>query len=396
MNFENFKINKIIIEKLKLRGIKKPTEIQKLMIDSVSTGKDIIAEAETGSGKTLAYLIPLLNKMKLEKKRVKLLILVPTRELVLQIEQEIKYLIDDDNAILSVYGGREITGQIEKIKSGIDIIIATTGRVLDLLQRNAIDFTKIETLVLDEVDQMVDMGFREDINIILDKCNKKRQTICVSATMNSDIKKIVYRVTNNPIKIYMENNENLNIKQYLINTTDRKKQDMLCEILNKSNSFLGIIFCRTKARVDKLEEKLTFKGYSCQKIHSDITQAKREKIIEAFKNVEFQFLIATDVLARGIDVIGITHVYNYDAPEDIEKYIHRIGRTGRGKNTGETYIFLTEKDEEFKKILRDKFPSIEVLDVEYKENITSSIKLPEKKYNKKIKVKNKNIDNFIK
>ena len=314
---------------------------------------------------------------------------------MLQIEKEIKYLIPDEN-VISLYGGREIVGQIENLKKGTDIVVGTTGRILDILQRKAIDFSKIDTLVLDEVDQMVDMGFRDDINTILSKCNKKRETICVSATMSSDVKKIVYRVTKDPINICVEKIENLNIKQHLVDTTDRKKQNMLCEILNKTNPFLGIIFCRTKARVDKLEEKLSEKGYSCQKIHSDIVQAKREKIIEAFKNVEFQFLVATDVLARGIDVIGITHVYNYDAPEDIESYIHRIGRTGRAKNIGESYIFLTEKDKEFRNLLINRFNSIEISEVEYKEDIVSTIELPEKKYNKKIKVRNKNIDDFIK
>lgn len=395
MSFNNFKLNKDILEKLRLKGIKEPTEIQKLMIPNIIEGKDIIAEAETGSGKTLAYLLPLLSKMKLDRKKIKLLILVPTRELVLQIEKEIKYLIPDEN-VISLYGGREIVGQIENLKKGTDIVVGTTGRILDILQRKAIDFSKIDTLVLDEVDQMVDMGFRDDINTILSKCNKKRETICVSATMSSDVKKIVYRVTKDPINICVEKIENLNIKQHLVDTTDRKKQNMLCEILNKTNPFLGIIFCRTKARVDKLEEKLSEKGYSCQKIHSDIVQAKREKIIEAFKNVEFQFLVATDVLARGIDVIGITHVYNYDAPEDIESYIHRIGRTGRAKNIGESYIFLTEKDKEFRNLLINRFNSIEISEVEYKEDIVSTIELPEKKYNKKIKVRNKNIDDFIK
>lgn len=395
MSFNNFKLNKDIPEKLRLKGIKEPTEIQKLMIPNIIEGKDIIAEAETGSGKTLAYLLPLLSKMKLDRKKIKLLILVPTRELVLQIEKEIKYLIPDEN-VISLYGGREIAGQIENLKKGTDIVVGTTGRILDILQRKAIDFSKIDTLVLDEVDQMVDMGFRDDINTILSKCNKKRETICVSATMSSDVKKIVYRVTKDPINICVEKIENLNIKQHLVDTTDRKKQNMLCEILNKTNPFLGIIFCRTKARVDKLEEKLSEKGYSCQKIHSDIVQAKREKIIEAFKNVEFQFLVATDVLARGIDVIGVTHVYNYDAPEDIDSYIHRIGRTGRAKNTGESYIFLTEKDKEFRNLLINRFNSIEISEVEYKEDIVSIIELPEKKYNKKIKVRNKNIDDFIK
>lgn len=395
MSFNKFKFNKEILEKLRLKGIKEPTKIQNLMIPNILDGKDIIAEAETGSGKTLAYLLPLLSKMKLDRKKIKLLILVPTRELVLQIEKEIKYLVSDEN-VISLYGGREIAGQIESLKKGVDIVVGTTGRILDILQRKAVDFSKIDTLVLDEVDQMVDMGFRDDINIILSKCNKKRETICVSATMSSDVKKIVYRVTKDPINICVEKIENLNIKQHLVDTTDRKKQNMLCEILNRTNPFLGIIFCRTKARVDKLEEKLSEKGYSCQKIHSDIIQAKREKIIEAFKNVEFQFLVATDVLARGIDVVGVTHVYNYDAPEDIESYIHRIGRTGRAKNTGESYIFLTEKDEEFRKMLISRFSSIDILEVEYKDNIVSAIELPERKYNKKIKVRNKNIDDFIK
>lgn len=388
---KNFNLKKELIEILGKYGIKKATEIQKEMIPTILNKKDIIAQAETGSGKTLAYILPILNNLKKNSNNIKVLILVPTRELVLQIETEI-LKISPKEKVLSIYGGKEIAGQIEKLSENPDIIIATTGRLLDIIARNKIDLSKIQTLVLDEVDQMLEMGFKEDINTILNKCNSKRNTICVSATINSEIKKMVYRVTKNPINIAIEKDKSkLNIKQFLIETTDRRKINDLCNILNKTNPFLGIVFCRTKARVDKLEEKLSERGYSCQKIHSDIVQSKREKILKAFKNVEFQILIATDVLARGIDIKGVTHVYNYDLPEDLESYIHRIGRTGRAGENGETYIFATEKNINFVNQIYEFFENkpIQLESINTNEDIYSNIVLPDKKYNKKIKIRSK-------
>lgn len=394
-NFENFKINKNIIESLKKFGIKNPTEIQEEAIPKILDKKDLIVQSPTGSGKTLSFAIPIVEKIKGENKIPKSLIISPTRELAIQISEELEKINFNNLKILTLYGGREISGQIQEIKKGVDIVVGTPGRLVDLLTRKEIDFSKIEVLVLDEVDQILLMGFKEEIETILSKVNKKRQTLCFSATIDSQVKKLVYRFTNEPLNIAIENKKDKleNIKQYVVKTTDRRKLNHLCELLNNKNPFMGIIFCRTKVRVDKLEADLSEKGYSCQKLHSDIPQAKREKIMKAFKDVEFQFLVATDVAGRGVDITGVTHIFNYDVPEDVESYIHRIGRTGRAGEKGESFLFVTEKNEEMLKEIENFLgKEIDEIEVEYKTEIESTLELPKKKYNKKINARSKNLE----
>ncbi|MGL5638460.1 MAG: DEAD/DEAH box helicase, partial [Cetobacterium sp.] len=273
--------------------------------------------------------------------------------------------------------------------------IGTPGRLVDLIERKAINLLKIKTLILDEVDQMLLMGFRNEIDKIIEVCNRKRQTLCFSATIDSTVKKMAYRITKEPVNIVIESKENklANINQYVIKTSDRRKLDTLCSLLNETNPFMGIIFCRTKVRVDSLEEELSARGYSCQKLHSDIPQAKREKIMKAFKDVEFQFLVATDVAARGVDITGVTHIFNYDITEDVESYIHRIGRTGRAGEKGDSYLFVTDRNTEMlidiQKQIKMNIPEKEV---EYISGVMSALELPKKKYNKKINARTKNIE----
>lgn len=396
IKFEDLKINKNIISRLEKSGIKNPTEIQVEAIPEILNGKDIIAQAATGSGKTLAFSLPIVQKLKGNQKTPQCLIVTPTRELAIQISQEIEKInVDENLKTILTYGGREIAGQIENLKNGVDIVIGTPGRLVDLIGRKAIDLSKISTLILDEVDQILLMGFKNEIEEIIGVCSRKRQTLCFSATIDSQVKKIAYRFTKEAKFIVVESTENkfANIKQYLVKTTDRRKLDTLAKLLNETNPFMGIIFCRTKARVDKLENDLAFKGFSCQKLHSDIPQAKREKIMKAFKNVEFQFLVATDVAARGVDITGVTHVFNYDITEDVESYIHRVGRTGRAGEKGIAYLFATEKDDEMlnniEKVVGSK---MEECEIEFEQDIMSTIDLPEKKYNKKINARTKNIE----
>nr|WP_307775770.1 DEAD/DEAH box helicase [uncultured Cetobacterium sp.] len=396
IKFEDLKINKNIISRLEKSGIKNPTEIQVEAIPEILNGKDIIAQAATGSGKTLAFSLPIVQKLKGNQKTPQCLIVTPTRELAIQISQEIEKInVDENLKTILTYGGREIAGQIENLKNGVDIVIGTPGRLVDLIGRKAIDLSKISTLILDEVDQILLMGFKNEIEEIIGVCSRKRQTLCFSATIDSQVKKIAYRFTKEAKFIVVESTENkfANIKQYLVKTTDRRKLDTLAKLLNETNPFMGIIFCRTKARVDKLENDLAFKGFSCQKLHSDIPQAKREKIMKAFKNVEFQFLVATDVAARGVDITGVTHVFNYDITEDVESYIHRVGRTGRAGEKGIAYLFATEKDDEMlnniEKVVGSK---MEECEIEFEQDIMSTIELPEKKYNKKINARTKNIE----
>jgi ATP-dependent RNA helicase DeaD len=229
------------------------------------------------------------------------------------------------------------------------LIIATPGRLLDHLKRGTIKLDKLKTLVLDEADQMLLMGFKNEVEAIIKETSKDRQTLCFSATMSSDVKKLAYRYMKDPKVVAIEKEEVTlkNIEQFLIETTDRKKQEDLCKVLNEDNPFMAIIFCRTKRRVDDLELALHQKGYNCEKLHSDVLQSKREKIMKEFKKCEVQYLIATDVASRGLDITGVTHVYSYDIPESAEAYIHRIGRTGRVGEKGYAYLFADPKDKYF-------------------------------------------------
>ncbi|MGL5377842.1 MAG: DEAD/DEAH box helicase [Cetobacterium sp.] len=394
-NFNDLKVNKNIINLLSKKGIKQPTEIQIEAIPAIANGKDVIGQASTGSGKTFAFLIPLLQKITRSTKEPQGLILVPTRELAIQIAEECEKINSDNRKVLLAYGGREIAGQIENLNKGADIVIGTPGRIVDLIERKAIDLSKLKTLILDEVDQMLLMGFRNEMDKIVEVSNRKRQTLCFSATIDSTVKKMAYRITKEPINIVIESKENklLNINQYFIKTTDRRKVDTLSILLNETNPFMGIIFCRTKARVDNLEQELSLKGYSCQKLHSDIPQAKREKIMKSFKDVEFQFLVATDVAARGVDITGVTHIFNYDMTEEVESYIHRIGRTGRAGEKGDSYLFVTDRNEQMLNDIEEHIGfSMTEKEIEYIQNVESTLELPKKKYNKKINARTKNIE----
>ncbi|MEG0234591.1 DEAD/DEAH box helicase [Cetobacterium sp.] len=394
-NFNNLNVNKNIIELLSKMGIKEPTDIQKEGIPPILNGKDVIAQAATGSGKTLAFIIPIIQNLGGNGKLPQSLIITPTRELAIQIAEECEKINYDNKKIMLAYGGREVAGQIETLKSGVDIVIGTPGRLVDLIERKAIDLSKIKTLVLDEVDQILMMGFRNEIDKVIEVCSRKRQTLCFSATIDSTVKKIAYRITKEPLNIVIESKENklANINQHIIKTSDRRKLDTLCSLLNDTNPFMGIIFCRTKVRVDSLEEELSSRGYSCQKLHSDIPQAKREKIMKAFKDVEFQFLVATDVAARGVDITGVTHIFNYDITEDVESYIHRIGRTGRAGEKGESYLFVTDKNEGMLNDIENTIGfSIPEMEIEFAQGVMSTLELPKKKYNKKINARTKNIE----
>ncbi|MGL6065242.1 MAG: DEAD/DEAH box helicase [Fusobacteriaceae bacterium] len=396
MNFEGLKISNNLIEIMKKQGIKEPTSIQEETIPFILKGKDVIGEAATGTGKTLAFLLPLFEKKEKKDGKIKTLILTPTRELAVQINDEIKKLnMENTYKVALVYGGKEISSQITKFEKEIDIVIATPGRLLDHIKRKTIDLSCVSKLIVDEADQMIQLGFKNEMEAIISILPSKRQTLMFSATLDSVVKKIAYRYTKDPIVVSIKNNEDKfkNIEQFVVVTSDRKKQDTLTQMLNEDNPFMGIIFCRTKLRVDKLDEVLHMKGFKCQKLHSDIPQSKREKIMKSFKNLEVQFLIATDVAARGIDVTGVTHVYNYDIPENSELYTHRIGRTGRVKEKGKTYILLDPKDSVNLKNLEEQLGfSIPVREVTHDKDIICENELPKQKYDKRINVSSKKIE----
>lgn len=347
MNFKDLKISDELIDTLKKNGIKTPTPIQEESILLIKNNKDILAQSQTGTGKTLAFLIPIFDSISAKNQNIQALILAPTRELAIQIYNEAEKLNKDKNInILAAYGGKDIKSQLNKLKRNIQLVIATPGRLLDHLDRKSIDLSKLNTLVLDEADQMILMGFKNEIEAIIKETNKKRQTLCFSATLDSQVKKLAYRYMKDPVEITIKSKEITleTIKQEVVETTDRHKQEALCKVLDEDNPFMAIIFCRTKRRVDALDEALGVKGYNCAKLHSDIPQAKRERIIKSFRKADLQYLIATDVASRGLDITGITHIYNYDIPETSEDYIHRIGRTGRIGNDGYTCMFVDPKN----------------------------------------------------
>ncbi|AVQ39882.1 ATP-dependent helicase [Clostridium botulinum] len=348
IKFEELGLSDSIIDVLKNQRIIEPTPIQEESIMLIKNGNDVIAEAQTGTGKTLAFLLPMFENISPDINTIQGLIITPTRELAIQITEEaMKLKKAKDLNILAAYGGKDIGSQIKKLKNNIHLVIATPGRLLDHLNRNTLNFKDLKTLVLDEADEMLLMGFKNEVRSIIENTPRKRQTLCFSATMNSEVKKLAYKNMRDPKLVIIEKEEVTlkNIKQVLIETTDRRKQEDLCKILDEENPFMAIIFCRTKRRVDNLEEDLYKKGYNCEKLHGSITQPKRERIMRSFKNLEIQYLIATDVAARGLDITGVTHVFNYDIPENAESYIHRIGRTGRAGEKGYTFLFVAPKDE---------------------------------------------------
>lgn len=332
-------------------GIKEPTEIQKKAIPSITNKKSIIAQSNTGTGKTMSFLIPLIDRL-YHGEAESILILAPTRELVIQINNEANSLIENlgetDLATLPIYGGKDINAQINKLKKNkISIIVATPGRLLDHMNRGTIDLSEINCVVVDEADQMLLMGFRNEIDRILFRTKKMEQIIFLSATIDAKVKKLAYKYTASPeiITATVNNDIPTQIDQEFIFSTDRSKFDDLCDKLREDNPFMAIIFCRTKARVDKLDEKLAQAGFNCDKIHSDISQAKRERIIRNFRDMKIQLLISTDLASRGLDIEGITDIYNYDFPENPDDYVHRIGRTGRIGKEGHACSFITPKNE---------------------------------------------------
>ncbi|SFA95182.1 DEAD/DEAH box helicase [Clostridium frigidicarnis] len=363
MNFKELGISQDIVNILKKSSITSPTPIQEQSILSIKQGKDVIAEAQTGTGKTLAFLLPMFENISPNINSVQGLIISPTRELAIQITEEAMKLKEaKDINILAAYGGKDIGSQLKKLKGNIHLIIATPGRLLDHIDRKTIDLSKLKTLVLDEADQMLLMGFKNEVETILKSTCKKRQTLCFSATMNPQVKKLAYRYMVDPLMVTVKKQEVTleNIRQEVVETTDRRKQDSLCAVLDKDNPFMAIIFCRTKRRADNLEVALHQRGYNCQKLHSDVLQSKRERIMKSFRNADIQYLIATDVASRGLDVSGVGHIYNYDIPESVEAYIHRIGRTGRAGEEGYTCLFVDPKDskllDEIEKTIKFKIP----------------------------------------
>lgn len=347
-DFFSLGISKAMIEKLKEYGIAVPTPIQTQAIPVTMEHKDVIAQAQTGTGKTLAFVLPILENLDRNASHIQALIVTPTRELALQITDEIEKLIShiEDVDVLAVYGGQDVEKQLKKLKRQAQIIVGTPGRLLDHIRRETIDLSEVSFLVLDEADQMLHIGFLDEVETIIKQTPSSRQTMLFSATIPAEIRKLSKKHMHEPVYIQVEKTQGpaANVNQIAIHTTDRAKQGTLIELIETHRPFLAVIFCRTKRRVSKLYGILKGHGFLVDELHGDLSQAKREQVMKRFRNAEVQLLVATDVAARGLDIEGVTHVFNYDIPLDSESYVHRIGRTGRAGMKGLAITFYSSDD----------------------------------------------------
>ncbi|MDD3593542.1 MAG: DEAD/DEAH box helicase [Candidatus Gastranaerophilales bacterium] len=347
LKFEEFALSDEMLKAIKKMGFEEASPIQSKTIGLILEGKDVVGQAHTGTGKTAAFGIPALEKIDHNSKRLQLIILCPTRELVLQVAQEIKNLAKykEKINIVPVYGGQQIETQLKALKKGAQVVVGTPGRTMDHLRRGSIDISTIKTVVLDEADEMLDMGFREDIETILKDSPKERQTIMFSATMEKDILRLTKNYQRNPVivNVISEKANPLRIQQVYFEVLNKNKPELVSRLIDLHNIKLCLIFCNTKSQVDELVETLKTRGYFADGLHGDMNQNQREKIMRSFRSGSTEILVATDVAGRGIDVNDVEAVINYDLPRDDEDYTHRIGRTGRAGKKGKAFTFVSGK-----------------------------------------------------
>lgn len=346
MKFSELKLSKEILQGLKENGFEETFPIQEKAIPIVMSGKDLIGKAQSGSGKTLAFSIPILEKIDKKILSVQAVVLAPTRELALQIyEETMKAGKHKGLRAAIVYGGKSMETQVRALREGAQIVIATPGRFIDHMERGNLNLNRVKIVVLDEADRMLDMGFIEDINYILRHVPKQRQTLLFSATLPEQIRAIVHRYMKNPetVELNRERPSVATTKQKANIAEQRDKLDCLFLTLAQEKPERAIIFCSTKAMARKLAFEVSTE-YKAAAIHGDLTQGQRERVMDNFREGRIQILIATDVAARGIDVSGITHVINFDLPNDVETYIHRIGRTGRAGASGIAITIVTPRE----------------------------------------------------
>jgi ATP-dependent RNA helicase RhlE len=351
MSFSSLKLSEPILRAVEEKGYITPTPIQIKAIPAILSGRDVMAAAQTGTGKTAGFILPLLQKLtsgaRVKSNHIRALVLTPTRELAVQVAENItsygKHLPLKSGA---VYGGVKINPQMMKLRSGVDILVATPGRLLDLFSRNAVKFSQVETLVLDEADRMLDMGFIEDIREILALLPQKRQNILFSATFSSEIGKLTRSLLNRPVQIEVNprNSTANSVKQWLYEVDKSRKPALLSHLIRSNDWEQVLVFTRTRDGADRLVQKLTSNGISAAAIHGDKSQGERTRALAAFKMNTIRVLVATDVASRGIDIGGLPRVINFDLPKVAENYIHRIGRTGRAGLQGQG-ISLVSADE---------------------------------------------------
>ena len=348
VRFEELGIDDRILRAVTEMGFEEATPIQAKAIPEVMTGQDIIGQAQTGTGKTASFGIPMLQKVDPKNRHVQAIVLCPTRELAIQSADEIRKLAKFMHGIkvLPIYGGQDIVKQIRSLKTGVQVLIGTPGRVMDHMRRHTIKLDDLKILVLDEADEMLNMGFREDIETILSQTPEERQTLLFSATMPQPIMEIArtYQKDAKIVKVVKKELTVANIEQYYYEVRPKNKEEVLSRLLDIYNPALSVVFCNTKRQVDELVEGLKGRGYFAEGLHGDMKQQQRDRVMNGFRNGRTEILVATDVAARGIDVDDVDAVFNYDLPQDDEYYVHRIGRTGRAGKNGKAFTFITGRE----------------------------------------------------
>lgn len=385
--FSELGLDESILKAIDAMGFEEPSKIQAEVIPVLLEGHDVIGQAQTGTGKTLAFGAPILSRIGKQDGKVNSIILTPTRELAIQVNDELNRIAKFTKIkLLPVYGGQPIDRQISALRRGIDIVVGTPGRVLDLIRRKVLNLSSIRFLVLDEADEMLNMGFIDDIEEIIKNSNQDRQTMLFSATMPEEIKRLAKRYMKSETKhiAILKNAMTVaTVDQYYYEIKNKDRFETLCRILDVDEPTSAIIFCKTKRNVDELVEGLQGRGYTAEGMHGDMNQNQRINTLRKFKEGNLEFLIATDVAARGIDVENVTHVINYDLPQDVESYVHRIGRTGRANRKGVAYTLVTAREymslKHIEKVTKSKIrrreiPTVDEIFVSKYKNMFSKIK----------------------
>lgn len=348
--WEELGLRSEVVSALKKRGFEKPTEIQQKSIKSILQGKDLVGGSATGSGKTLAFGIPTIEKLNIEEKGIEALVVCPTRELAMQVCDEIKSVaiqVDKSIKFVPIYGGADFQRQVGQLVKGAKIVVGTPGRILDHLERKSLKLKHCNMLILDEADEMLSMGFRPDIEKILAKFKEKPQILLFSATMPKEILALIDKYLQEPKYVMIEssNKPNENILQYYVEVKKDGKMDALLSIANEIKKANALIFCNTKAMTERVAKHLRDYGFKSDMLNGDMSQQVRKKVLDNFKAGELQFLVCTDVASRGIDIESLPYVINYDMPKMSEWYIHRIGRTGRKQNKGKAITFINKGEQ---------------------------------------------------
>jgi ATP-dependent RNA helicase RhlE len=373
MGFSKFGLSQSMIEGVKAMGYTEPTPIQLRAIPLVLEGRDVIGSAQTGTGKTAAFALPILSQLEHHKTQPRVLVLEPTRELAAQVETAIRdFARFTDLRVVVVFGGVGYGLQRENLRKGVDIIVATPGRLLDLVEQGDCKLDHIQFLVLDEADRMLDMGFLPDVRRIIDKCPRNRHTSLFSATVPPEIETLIQWAMKSPetVEIGARRSPAETVKHVIYPVSDSQKTDLLLELLKRVNYDSVIVFCRTKHGADRIAHLLKRNNHAVAVLHSNRTQREREQALRGFRDGRYEVLVATDIAARGLDIADVSHVINYDVPQHPEDYIHRIGRTGRMEATGDAFTLMVAEDSRhvfaIERFISQKVPRVKLENFNYR------------------------------